>query len=163
MSPGPPVPPGPQVRRDRWSAAGLAVLALAYLTANRAYALDTLATPGPGLFPLATGLVLLVLAVWQFVTPGSHRGPSGAAASAGSGAVARASLVMAAVLIAYAAALPVAGFLPASFALVVVAARLMGARGWWGPAALAAGVCAVSHVLFVLWLGVPLPAGRLGW
>jgi len=33
----------------------------------------------------------------------------------------------------------------------------MGLAGWWRPAALALGVTFVSHVIFVTWLGVPLP------
>jgi putative tricarboxylic transport membrane protein len=172
--------PGHEARRDRWSAAGLAVLALAYLGANREYALDTLATPGPGLFPLVTGLALLLAAAWLFAaagrgapradedTPGARAavapGPEPSSprpASAPAASRRRAALAMAAAVVLYAAVLPVAGFLASSFALVVVAARLMGAPGWWRPIALAAGVCAASHVLFVVWLGVPLPAGWL--
>ncbi len=57
-------------RRDQWSAAGLAVLALGYLLAGRQYPLDTLATPGPGIFPLAVGLALLALAIWQLLAGG---------------------------------------------------------------------------------------------
>jgi Tripartite tricarboxylate transporter TctB family len=168
--------------RDRWSAVGLAVIALGYLLAGRGYALDTLASPGPGVFPLAGGLALLALATWQFAAAGriarpptaDARGtsaPSEAAAALATAATAavapradvhdasrrRAPLVMAAVLVLYAAALPVVGFPVASFVLVVVAARLMGLPGWWRPAALALAVVAVSRVVFVTWLGVPLP------
>ena len=57
----------PEARRDLLSAGGLAVLAVAYLVANRAYPLDTLATPGPGVFPLAAGVLLLGLAAGQAV------------------------------------------------------------------------------------------------
>jgi hypothetical protein len=64
---------------------------------------------------------------------------------------------MAAVLVLYAAALPVLGFLLTSFALVIVAARLMGLDDWWRAAALALGVTAASRLLFGTWLGVPLP------
>ncbi|HSE92689.1 MAG TPA: tripartite tricarboxylate transporter TctB family protein [Methylomirabilota bacterium] len=58
---------GRDARRDRWSAAGLAVLALGYLYAARQYPLDSLAAPGPGVFPLAAGLALLVLAGCQAI------------------------------------------------------------------------------------------------
>jgi len=168
--------------RDRWSAVGLAVIALGYLLAGRGYALDTLASPGPGVFPLAGGLALLCVAAWQFATAGriarpptadargvSEPGDAGAAlATAETSAVApradvhetsrrRAPLVMAVALVLYAAIMPVLGFLLASFVLVVVAARLMGLPGWWKPVALALGVVAVSRVVFATWLGVPLP------
>ena len=144
--------PRPAARRDHWSALGLAVLALGYLLAGRRYPLDTLATPGPGMFPLAAGLALLALAVWQLVAAGRS-----APDLAGGGAVPRAPLIMSAVLVLYAAALPVLGFLLTSFALVIVAARLMGLDVWWRAAALALGVTAASRLLFGTWLGVPLP------
>jgi len=146
------VSPRPAARRDHWSALGLGVLALGYLLAGRRYPLDTLATPGPGIFPLAAGLALLALAVWQFVSAGRS-----APDPADGGGVPRAPVIMSAVLVLYAAALPVLGFLLTSFALVIVAARLMGLDGWWRPAALALGVTAASRLLFGTWLGVPLP------
>jgi hypothetical protein len=141
-------------RRDQWCAVGLAVVALAYLLAGRRYPLDTLATPGPGIFPLAAGLALLALAIWQFVEAQRR---AAAPPADGDGDPTRAPLIMSAVLALYAAALPGLGFLPTSFVLVFVAARLMGLDGWRRPAALALGVALASRVLFVTWLGVPLP------
>jgi putative tricarboxylic transport membrane protein len=151
-----------EARRERWSAGALAVVAIAYLLADRRYPLDTLATPGPGIFPLFVGLALLALAVWQLAAAGrvQRAGPTRARED-GAAARSRPPLVMCAVLVVYAAAMPVVGFLTTSFALVFVAARLMGLRGWWRPAALAFGVTAASHVVFVTWLGVPLPVGLL--
>lgn len=144
--------PRSAARRDQWSAVGLAVLALGYLLAGRGYPLDTLATPGPGIFPLATGLALLALAVWQFLAArrSAPEPPDGRA-------VARTPLIMSAVLALYAATLPVLGFTLTSSGLVFVAARLMGLGGWWRPAALALGVTVASRLLFGTWLGVPLP------
>ena len=140
--------------RDRWSALGLAVLALAYLAAGRRYPLDTLATPGPGVFPLAAGVALLVVAAWMVVAAGR----AAAGESAGEGAMfTRAPVAMAAALVLFAAVLPALGFALASFALVVVSARLMGLLGWWRPLALGAGLAAATHLLFATWLGVPLP------
>ena len=138
-------------RRDRWSAVVLALLAVAYLVVGRDYSLDTLAAPGPGVFPLAAGITLLALAAWQFVAARRHPPDDSRARRA------RAPLVMAVVLVLYAAALPRLGFLVTSFALVFIAARLMGLEGWWRPAALALGVTVASRVIFVAWLGVSLP------
>jgi hypothetical protein len=140
--------------RDRWSALGLAVLALAYLAAGRRYPLDTLATPGPGVFPLAAGVALLVVAAWMVVAAGR----AAAGESAGEDATfTRAPVAMAATLVLFAAVLPAVGFALASFALVVVTARLMGLHGWWRPLALGAGLTAATHLVFATWLGVPLP------
>jgi hypothetical protein len=143
------------VGRDRGSALGLAVFAVVYLLADRRYPLDTLSTPGPGLFPLLAGLALLALAGWQFAIP--DRRPDHAPAAVREPSSARAPLAMAGVLVIYAALLPVVGFMPGSFALVVVSARLMGLRRWWAAATLALGVVLASRVVFVTWLGVPLP------
>ncbi len=150
---------GPEVSRDRWSAAGLAAVAVAYLAAGRRYPLDTLTAPGPGVFPLAAGLALLAAAVWQFAGAGRQRPaprrrrpegkwPRRPAARPSrwpppSPATPRSCRRL--------------GFAPASFALVVVAARLMGLPGWWRPLALAAGVAAATRLVFVTWLGVALP------
>ncbi|HEU4369000.1 MAG TPA: tripartite tricarboxylate transporter TctB family protein, partial [Methylomirabilota bacterium] len=96
---------------------------------------------------------LLTLAIWQFAVAGRHRPPDAPAAAPGS----RTPLVLAGALVMYAAAFPGLGFLVTSVALVFVAARLMGLGGWWRPAALALGVTLAARVVFVSWLGVPLP------
>ena len=93
------------------------MLALGYLLAGRRYPLDTLATPGPGIFPLAAGLALLALAVWQLLAGGRRPAPA-AAGEADDVEISRAPLIMSAVLALYAAALPRLGFTLTSFALV---------------------------------------------
>jgi hypothetical protein len=170
------------VSRDRWSAAALALLALAYLLAARRYPLDTLATPGPGIVPLVAGVALLGVAISLFVKTGrvgapavsfgpptSRAGLADPATTHETGVapirptdptpqrVRRSPIVLAVALVLYAALLPRLGFIASSFALVVIASRLMGASGWWRPAALAAGVAAIGYLLFARWLGVPLP------
>jgi hypothetical protein len=156
--------------RDRWSAAGLALLAIAYLLAGRRYPLDTLATPGPGIVPLGAGLALLGVAIWLFLVAGSARSahaaggrpeirvaPSCPTESARQRPASGTALLMCAALVLYAAVLPRLGFLASSFALVVVSSRLMGLDGWWRPVALALGVTGAAYLLFARWLGVPLP------
>lgn len=138
--------------RDRWSALGLAALALAYLSAGRQYPLDTLAAPGPGVFPLAAGIALLAAAVWMLAAVGR-----GGADADGDAPPPAPPLALSAALMLFVAAVPFTGFLAASLALVVVAARLMGLPGWWRPLALGTGVVLVARVVFVGWLGVPLP------
>ena len=170
--------------RERWSAVGLALLALGYLLAARRYPLDTLATPGPGVVPLLAGVALLAVAIWLCVTSVrtgatrvSGRPPSARAGLADPATTIRAELadpattiragladpattkpaMLAVALVLYSALLPRLGFIVSSFALIVLAARLMGARGWWRPAALALGVAGAGYWLFARWLGVPLP------
>ena len=147
-------------RRDLVSAAGLAVLAIAYLVANRRYALDTLAAPGPGVFPLAVGLSMLGLAVAQAIAAMRTRTATAPPARADGGPGGRV-LLLVGVLVGYPIAAGAIGFLTASFALVLVSSRLLGARDWLRPAILAAGVTAAAYVIFVIWLSVPLPKGPL--
>src|SRR5262245_37806704 len=149
--------PGLGARRDRWCAAGLAVIAAAYLVVNLRYPLDTLATPGPGVFPLATGVALLLLAGAQILVS-----PRGSDRDEIAGSRWRPPLLMIGLLALYAVALYPLGFLASSFVLVLLAARFMGAPGWLRPAVLALGITIGAWVVFVKWLGVPLPAGLLG-
>ena len=140
--------------RDRWSAVGLALLAIGYLLAARRYPLDTLATPGPGIFPLIAGVGLLAVALWQLAARAATRAADGPPAAPLHRA---APAITGVVLILYALAFPRIGFLASSFVLVAVVSRLMGRAGWWRPAALALGITAASHVVFARWLGVSLP------
>jgi len=140
------------VSRDGWSAAGLALLAIVYLMIARRYPLDTLATPGPGVMPLIAGVALLAVAIWLMVARTAI--PTRPMESS---SVLGPPFVLATALVLYTAVLPRLGFIASSFALVVLASRLMGARGWWRPVALALGVAAAAHLLFARWLGVPLP------
>jgi hypothetical protein len=144
------MPRSPEARRDLLSAGGLAVLAIAYLAAGHAYPLDSLATPGPGVFPLAAGTLLLGAAVAQAVAegPATHLGD-------------RRVLALMAVLVGYPVASAAIGFLTASFVVVLLSSRLLGARGWLRPAVLALGIVLAAHALFVVWLGVPLPSRPL--
>jgi putative tricarboxylic transport membrane protein len=158
------MPPRPEVRRELWSAVGLAVLAVAYLAANRAYPLDSLATPGPGVFPLAVGALMLGAAAAQAAAAVRIRPPAAAAAAPPDRAEGRAGrqvLALTAVLVGYPLAASWAGFLTASFLMVLITSRLLGAPGWWRPTALALGVTAAAYAIFVVWLGVPLPSGPL--
>jgi hypothetical protein len=155
--------------RDLASAAGLAAFAVAYLVAGRAYPFDTLAAPGPGVFPLAVGVLLLGLAIGQGAAalrragrpPGSPATSASGGGPAGEPGVSGRMLGLTGVLVAYAAATGLIGFLTASFALVLASSRLLGAHDWLRPALLAGGVTAAAYVIFVLWLAVPLPRGPL--
>src|SRR5262245_40262113 len=113
------MPPSVPGRGDGWSAVGLAALAVAYLVAGRRYPLDSPATPGPGVFPLLLGALLLMLAVCELLSFAWARssGEPGGPAAASEGPAARGqgrALAMMGVLVVYAASFPVVGFLAAS-------------------------------------------------
>ncbi|TXL60722.1 tripartite tricarboxylate transporter TctB family protein [Aeromicrobium terrae] len=48
-----------------------------------------------------------------------------------------------------------------SVAMIVIA-KIMGLKGWWAPVALGVAFGVATWLIFVQWLYVPLPAGRLG-
>ena len=156
--------------RDRWSAAGLALLAIVYLVIARRYPLDTLATPGPGVMPLIAGVALFATAISIFIVaitarPARDAGglfeervaPTRPTESLMQRPMRWTARALCVALILYTVLLPWLGFAASSFALVVIAARLMGAPGWWRPIVLALGVAGVAHLLFARWLGVALP------
>jgi hypothetical protein len=160
------------LRKDLLSGAVLLLLGGAYLLVNLRYPLDTLATPGPGLFPLAVGLLLVCLAALQLVRsggtllfPGRAAGlglpadhPGGAPKDTQAG---RRPLLMMAILVVYLMVVSWSGFLTSTFILVILCSKLMGSRGWGRPVALAFGIVLGCYFLFTVWLKVPLPTGHL--
>lgn len=105
--------------------------------------------PGPGLLPYIAATVLGALCVWLLFreprlpdeSSGFDRRPLGAIGLLGL----------------FAAAVPFAGFLPATFALVLVWSRLIHRLGWSAAVILALAMTAAGLLLFRGLLGVPLP------
>jgi hypothetical protein len=53
------------------------------------------------------------------------------------------------------------GFFISNFFFVVISSRLMGAKDWARPSALALGICLFCYLLFEVWLRWSLPRGLL--
>ena len=64
-------------------------------------------------------------------------------------------------LAAYVALLSTAGFSLATFGLLLILVHRLGGYGWKHSIGLAVGLALATHVVFVVWLGMPLPAGPL--
>jgi putative tricarboxylic transport membrane protein len=159
------VSPGHPARKELVAGLVLCAIAGLYLLAGRRYPLDSLVNPGPGVFPLAIGLLLLALAGMQVVRAVLRRPRATETARSGSGppdAAMGLPAVMLAALVVYLLAMPWLGFQLSTLLLVLVAAKLMGTPGWARPAVLAAGVLLGCWLVFSLWLRVPLPRGALG-
>jgi hypothetical protein len=148
-------------RREALGAVVLLLAAAVYLLYARRYSLATAAEPGPGVFPLASGLLLFVLAGWQGLHACRQRPGPGATSHDLSFRPARdvKPQLMIGALVAYLLALSWIGFPAATFILVLICSRLMGLREWGRPAALALGIVVCCYFLFAVWLKVPLPAG----
>jgi putative tricarboxylic transport membrane protein len=148
--------------------AAIALLALGAITAalSLQLPLGTLRLPGSGLFPLALGVLLALLAAVQLSRLVLARRAAAAAAApprpaAPDGAARRVALFMA-VVAASTALLQAVGYVVSSLLLMLGLLRVLGVS--WRAAALIALLSAAgSHVLFVLWLKIPMPPGPLGF
>lgn len=140
------------------------LLALAVLAASGVYLATawplprgTAAGPGPGFFPLAVGAFGAAVAlIWM--TSAFRRAPA-----AGGGVITapegrRRVVATGALLVGFCLGLPWTGYPVVAFLFVGLLLRGLGA-GW--RAALAIGLlsAAISHYLFGVVLGVPLPRG----
>ena len=72
-------------------------------------------------------------------------------------------LVLLAAVALYGMILPSVGFLPATAALVLIVVRTVGPLSWPRTALATAVIAVASHIVFKHWLGMPLPAGPLGY
>lgn len=112
---------------------------------------------GPGLMPAAVGAALAALGLAHLVAPPGSPPPW-------PGAVAlRRVVAMLGLLAAYVAALPYLGFLPATALFTLAVVRWLGRFGWARALATTAAIAVAGHVVFLRWLGMPLPRAFTGW
>jgi putative tricarboxylic transport membrane protein len=143
--------------RERAWALGFLLASGAYLAASLGFPLGTVAKPGPGFFPVGVGLFLCgataVLAIALL------RGrPAGAIAAVPADARRRVATTVAA-LAGFCLLLPWVGYPASAFLFVTLVLRRLGGGGWPGVVITAALSALVSHYLFAVLLGVPLPRG----
>jgi uncharacterized membrane protein len=141
--------------------AAIALFLFGVLTAALSLQLPigNLRAPGSGFFPFALGLVLMALAAGQAIQLLLAK-PKPAPAAEGSGATRRVALFMGAVVLATALLKPL-GYAPVAFLLMLALLQTLGVRKWHVSGLIALLSAAASHVVFVVWLKIPLPAA--GW
>lgn len=161
-----------RIRREIRASLVLAIFGVAYLAYAARYPLDTLANPGPGLFPLGVGVLVVALAAWQVfrATRALKRARRGEVCGGGGepaegfphdAASEWKPSLMVAILVVYLVGVRWAGFFVSTGAIVLACGKLMGAPGWARPIILALGVLLGCYLLFEVWLQVPLPKGYL--
>lgn len=154
-------------RADVAVAAGLLVLGVLYGIQALREGLGSLGDTGAGFFPLIVAIVLVAASATVVAQERSVLTAPAAGVEDDQddqdcevdwlriGAVLIASL-----------AVPVvgneAGFVVTLSAAVVVISKIMGLPGWRRPIILGIGFGAATWLVFIYWLFVPLPAGRLG-
>ncbi|MCL5040327.1 MAG: tripartite tricarboxylate transporter TctB family protein [Firmicutes bacterium] len=151
-------------RKEKASSIFLLLVGIGYLLYDTRYSLDTLASPGPGVFPLCVGVFLVSLAGWQLIQVSR---PAQSVRETGKGRSQEAlpgqtkPWLMVLILVLYLLAVSVLGFMVSTFLLVVVSSRLLGEKSWNKPVALAIVLIVSCYYLFETWLKVPLPRGYL--
>jgi hypothetical protein len=159
-------------RKEMDSSLVLLLFGVVFLLYDLKYPLDQWANPGPGVFPLLVGAVIVILSGWQLAQEVRKPKPQGAKESdKGSRKSITAflqrnrgeakPLFMIAVFIVYLLMVKWVGFFVSNFLFVIISSRLMGAKGWGKPIALSAGINLFCYVLFVSWIKLFFPKGIL--
>ena len=160
------------IRKEITSSLVILLFGVGFLFYDLKYPLDQWASPGPGVFPLAIGAALVVLAAWLLVqevrklkSQGAKENDEGSRKSITalhqrSGAEAK-PLFMIVVFIIYLLMVKWVGFFVSNFLFVIISSRLMGARGWGKPIALSTGINLFCYFLFVAWIKLSFPRGVL--
>ncbi|MBI2205817.1 MAG: tripartite tricarboxylate transporter TctB family protein [Candidatus Rokubacteria bacterium] len=133
------------------------VLAALYLVEARRYSWGTIAQPGPGLYPVLVGC-LLILGSVGIALEATLR-PTGGHID---WPVGRARWRLMAILLpslAYVLLLRYLGHPVAGTLLTLAVLHAMGMRRWPVKIVIALAVGGISHYVFTVVLGVPLPAG----
>jgi putative tricarboxylic transport membrane protein len=140
---------------DRLTGFALLALAVAYGFAASGYQAMIGDPLGPAVFPIVLAIPLGLLSLYLIVRPDREPDwPRGRALLK--------QLLALVAFVAYAYLLEPLGFLVSTFLAVVVLGWLLGARPWQAGAA-GAAIPLVLFVLFDTLLGLPLPAGVLGF
>ncbi len=141
-----------------------AVLLLAFAVAFAAGALKNYAWwgpggPGPAFMPFWLGLVMGVLALLFLVK--SLRNPYPGASWLPRGEGLRDMLVVLGMTVLFVALLNVLGMVIGTALYLLVLVRYLGRHRWWVTAAIALGAAFFNWLVFVHWLRVPFPEGKL--
>lgn len=159
-------------RKDIASSLVLILFSATFLIYTTRYPLDSWENPGPAVFPLILGGILLILAIWQliraFLAPmapdrGGEKGSKVKAVMAflhenqGEAKV----LILTSLLILYILMMQRIGFFVSTFLLVILSSRLMEAKDWSRPIVLSVGVSLFCYFLFEVWIKLSFPRGIL--
>lgn len=128
----------------------------AYLAGSLTFPLGSVAKPGPGFFPVGIGVFLCGAAV--ALTIAAVRGAPFAAAGVPAEARLRVAVTVAG-LVGFCLLLPWLGYPACAFLFVGLLLRYLGGAGLAGVLVTAAASALVTHYLFGVLLGVPLPRG----
>jgi putative tricarboxylic transport membrane protein len=160
------------VRKEIASSLVLILFGVGLLLYDLKYPLDTRANPGPGVFPLLVGAVLVILSAWQMVQAlrksesreekEDHRERTRSPAEFFRRNKSETkALVIIGVFVLYLFMVKEVGFFVSNLLFVIASSRLMGAMNWTRPIALSLGINLFCYALFEVWLKLSFPRGIL--
>jgi hypothetical protein len=151
------------VRRASLLCGGL-FLALGLLSLVEALRIKD-AWQGARLMPAALGVTLIALGTGHLLpSMAGHAGagPAGALPAWPDALARRRVVFMFGALALYVAGLPHLGFLLATALFVLILLRTLGSYSWAMTIALTGAIAGAGHVVFIHWLGMPVPSGFVG-
>jgi Tripartite tricarboxylate transporter TctB family len=129
-----------------------------YLAMSLTFPLGSFAKPGPGFFPAGVGVFLCLAAV--AATLAARRGVPVVAEASRLATDERGRVAATAGgLVGFCLLLPWVGYPACAFLFVALLLRFLGGAAWPGALATAALGAGVTHYVFGVLLGVPLPQG----
>ena len=145
---------------DRVTAALLLAFAVAFSAgALKQYQWWGSGGPGPAFMPFWLGLVMALLALGMLLKSLKRQDPGEAWLPRGEGL--RDLLVVLGATVAFVALLNVLGMVIGTALYLAVLVRYLGRHRWWVTLAVAAGAAGFNWLVFVHWLRVPFPEGKL--
>jgi putative tricarboxylic transport membrane protein len=149
--------------RDQWS--GLFWLVFSILVCVESVRMGTgsFRSPGPGLLPFWSGIVVGTLAILLWVIGTLKREEGGKIKNLWRGMKWRKVILVSASLLIYCIILPRLGFLIATFGLMTLLFSIVKRSRLWIQAVTALVTVLVTYFTFYVWLGVQLPKGLFGF
>ena len=115
---------------------------------------------GARLMPAALGVTLVALGIAHLVP--SMAGSAGALPAWPDALGRRRVVFMFGAVALYIAGLPRFGFLPATALFALILIRALGSYSWAMTVAITGAIAFGCHVVFIHWLGMPVPPGLFG-
>jgi hypothetical protein len=145
---------------DRVTAALLLAFAVAFsVGALKQYQWWGSGGPGPAFLPFWLGLVMALLALMMLIRSVKEKNPGDAWLPRGEGL--RDMLVVLAATVAFVALLNVTGMVIGTALYLAFLIRYLGRHRWWVTLAIALAAAGFNWLVFVHWLRVPMPEGKL--
>jgi hypothetical protein len=148
-------------RADQVTGLLLLALGVAFMVGARQFPYSTESGPGSGFLPFWLGLVMAVLALMLVVGATRATEPGPAWLPAG-GILARIGVIVVATTL-FVALMGIVGMALGTVLFLVGLLHFLDGHGWGVSLGVAVGTAAVNWLVFTRWLGVPFPAGVLGF